>query len=202
MRPRPHTAAGAARNLLAPTPPPGEYGAMRVNVFVPGWVLVEDMWVVTVGDALDCWLTFEEAGRWAVPLERLHRVEGIAASLPGWPGRERDRYPVRIDVGGAALYWDAPTDVQGRVGPVGHVEFNNVDAPEGFPQTRGIVRAVRMEWRDYVSDNGVEWVPADDRAQYGRVEASTVPFGDDQPPMRGRRTVWTGVLLDLEVGGG
>ena len=58
------------------------------------------------------------------------------------------RHPTIVDSDGAAIYWDAPRPVAGPVDVTGVVSANNVDAPDGFPMTAGVVTRVRMSRQD------------------------------------------------------
>lgn len=106
----------------------------------------------------------------------------------------------RIDVSPAALYWDAPEPVQGDVQLVGVVRRNTVDAPAGFPVSRGTVRRVRMERRDFGQTTPRTWEPVNAKAGYEDVAASYLPVNDLRPETS-IVTTWTGVLLDVEMVG-
>ncbi len=45
------------------------------------------------------------------------------------------------------MYWDAPERVTGAIEVPGTISTSNVDAPEGLPETSGVLRRVRMVWR-------------------------------------------------------
>jgi hypothetical protein len=175
-----------------------------LTVWVAHWQLDEDRWVVAVGDEISFWLTFEESERWPGPAEQSHVIRGVARPLPRWPGAELGRHPVQLEVGGVALYWDAPGPVAGVVEVAGSVSSNTVDTPDGFPMARGVARRVRMEWREFVHDGQRRWSYADGEARYEQVEASYFPIqeaetGDPDVPPGARKTQWTGVLVDLEI---
>jgi hypothetical protein len=117
---------------------------VTTKVQIADWVIEEDHLVVRVGDELSSWLTFEEAEGPTGPEDPIQVVRGTAHRLPSWPGETFARHAVRIDLeGGGALYWDAPEPVEGPVEVTGTVSTNNIDAPDGFPETRGVVRRVR-----------------------------------------------------------
>jgi hypothetical protein len=151
-----------------------------LTVWVPFWELEEDDRVLSVGDELSSWLEFHEADRFA-PAERVGAVHGVAHVLPRWPGAEAGRHPTRIDLDGGVLYWDAPDAVEGPLDLAGTVSSNNVDAPDGFAETSGVMRRVRMEWRNKSAEYRYEEVPA-----------SSLPAESG--------ITWTGVLIDLEIG--
>ena len=145
---------------------------MVLSVWVAEWILDEDRRTVRVDDALTEWLTFIEVERLPhVPAGQLQTLRGVARDLPRWPGTEDGRHPVSISVDGATLYWDAPRPVDGSVEITGVVFLNNIDAPDGFPVTRGVIRRVRME----------------------RQAPGTAPDGTPLPALR-----WSGCLVDLE----
>ena len=123
---------------------------MIVRLWIPDWQLEDDRRVLTVGDRFSTWLTFDESERFDGPAERVQEIRGVARPLPTWPGAERDRHPVQIHVDGGDLYWDAPEPVEGAVEIAGSVSSNNVDAPDGFPTSSGVVRRIRMEWHELV----------------------------------------------------
>ena len=87
----------------------------------------------------------------------------------------------RIDVGPAALYWDAPEPVQGDVQLVGVVRRNTVDAPAGLPVSRSTVRRVRMDRRDFGQTAARTWEPVNAKAGYEDVAASYLPVNDLRP---------------------
>lgn len=153
---------------------------MVVTVRVPSWEIEGDGRVFAVGHEISSWLTFDEdgSGRDAADVQL---VEGIAVPLPSWPAAELSRHPVRIDLDGAALYWDAPRPVEGPLRVSGTISTNTMDAPDGFPVTVGVVRRVRMEWRDYVAGPDGSWVGGPE-STYEEVAVTYVP-----PPRPGRR---------------
>ena len=127
------------------------------------------------GDREQFWLTFEEAERRAPATEQVNLIAGVAFPLPTWPGAELGRHPVRIDVDGGALYWDAPEQVSGPIEVAGTVSTNNVDAPEGFPETSGVVRRVRMVWADSVIDPQGVWRGTGEGIRYEEVTSTYFP---------------------------
>jgi hypothetical protein len=159
---------------------------MRLTVWVPDWQLEEDQRVLSVGEELSSWLTFEEGERVPGAPERLQVVRGVARPLPSWPGAELHRHPVRVDVAGGALYWDAPAPVDGPFEILGSVSTCVTDAPDGFPTTRLVIRAARMLSRR----RGVH---------EGGLFLSGAPAPRAVPGAA--RTDWSGVLLDVEAVG-
>jgi hypothetical protein len=154
---------------------------MLLTVEVPPWELEENGRVLSVGDNAELWLTFEEAERRAPATERVNLVRGVAVPLPTWPGGEFGRHPVRIDVDGGALYWDAPERVIGPIAVAGTISTNNVDAPEGFPATSGVLRGVRMVWSDFViSPQGV-WLSTGEGTRYEEVRSTYFPVREPVP---------------------
>jgi hypothetical protein len=142
---------------------------------VSDWELEESGRVLSVGDQEQFWLTFEDAERRAPATERVNLIRGLAVPFPTWPGAEFGRHPVRIDVEGGALYWDAPERVTGPIEVAGTIGTNNVDAPKGFPQTTGVVRRVRMVWSDFViSPEGV-WRGTGQGTRYEEVTSTYFP---------------------------
>jgi len=174
---------------------------MLLTVWVAEWVLDEDRRTLRVGDALAEWLTVTEFERLAhVPPEQLQTIRGVARAIPPWPGTEGGHHPVSITVAGATLYWDAPRPVDGSVELTGVVSLNNIDAPDGFPVTRGVIRRVRMEWQATGTAPGVT-------PRYEDVPVSYLPDYDSGPPvgLPGTSTAtslralrWSGCLVDLE----
>ena len=147
---------------------------MLLTVEVPEWELEESGRVLSVGDQAQFWLTFEEAGR-RPATERVSVIRGVAVPLPTWPGAEFGRHPVRIDVEGGALYWDAPEQVTGPIDVAGTISTNNVDAPEGFPETSGVVRRVRMVWADFVIGPEGVWLSTGEGTRYEEVTSTYFP---------------------------
>jgi hypothetical protein len=148
---------------------------MLLTVRVPEWELEESGRVLSVGDQEQFWLTFEEAEGRAPATERINLIRGVAVPLPTWPGAEFGRNPVRIDVEGGALYWDAPEPVTGSIEVAGTISTNDVDAPEGFPETSGVLRRVLMVWADFViSPEGV-WLSTGEGTRYEEVTSTYFP---------------------------
>lgn len=179
---------------------------MILVVHVPEWVMDEDRRVVAVGDPFLSWLTMDEAERDFVPSQSVSRVKGQARLLPDWPGAEDQRFPVQVDLGAAALYWDAPAPIEGPIDMCGVIRHNNVDAPDGFPETRGVVRRVRMEWRTFDGDGQGEFEVTNEPAHYEDVDSSSLPGWPDSlpgwPDMNGTETMatlWTGLLVDIDI---
>jgi hypothetical protein len=79
-----------------------------LTVRVPAWELEEDGRVLSVGDTVSSWLTFEESRVTQLLGDSVQVIRGTARRLPRWPGATGARHPVRLDVAAAALYWDAP----------------------------------------------------------------------------------------------
>jgi hypothetical protein len=147
---------------------------------------------------------FGEADRASLPAERVGSIRGVARLLPSWPGAGAGRYPVQIDVERGALYWDAPEKVEGVVEIAGQVSSNDIDAPDGFPATTGVVRRILMEWREFVEFKSRSWRNEGGRARYEKVPATYFPVGDHEPTgaaLGATKTVWTGVLIELETTG-
>ena len=148
---------------------------MLLTVEVSEWELEESGRVLSVGSQEQFWLTFEEAGRRAPATERVTMIRGVAVPLTTWPGAELGRHPVRIDVEGGALYWDAPEQVSGPVEVAGSISTNTIDAPEGFPETSGVVRRVRMVWVDLVIGPDGAWRRAGRASRYEEVTSTYFP---------------------------
>ena len=73
------------------------------------------------------------------------------------------------------LYWEAPDPVEGPVEVIGMVGTNNIDAPDGFPETTGVVRRIRMEWRDYLMGSDKSWREVSGGLRYEEVPATYFP---------------------------
>jgi hypothetical protein len=150
---------------------------MLLTVRVPEWEFEEDGRILSVGDEERFWLAFQEVERWAPPAEQVNVILGVALPLPTWPGAEFGRYPVQINVDGGALYWDAPGPVAGLVEVAGAVSTNNVDVPDDFPETTGVLRRVRMEWQDFVmSPSG--WRSKGEGTRYEEVATTYSPASE------------------------
>jgi hypothetical protein len=147
-------------------------------VRVPSWEIEGDHRVFAVGQETSSWLTFDEdgAGRGAAHAQS---IDGIARPLPSWPGAVLGGHPVRIDVGGAALYWDAPSPVEAALQVFGPISTNTQDAPDGFPETVGVVRRVRMAWRDDEAGPDGSWITGA-QVTYEDVASTYIP----DPPVR------------------
>lgn len=168
-------------------------------VHVPEWVMDEDRRVVAVGDPFRSWLTMDEEERDFVPSESVSRIKGRSRLLPNWPGAEYQRFPVRVDLGAAALYWDAPAPVEGPIDIRGVIRQNNIDAPNGFPETVGVVRRVRMEWRTFDGDGDGGFEVTNDPAHYEDVRISSLPERHEPGSRETMATLWTGLLLDIDI---
>ena len=185
---------------------PCQHDDMLLTVEVPRWQLEESGRVLSIGDHVKSWLTFEEAQRRAPEAGRYNLIHGCAVPLGPWPGAEFGRHPTRIDVEGGALYWDAPQRVAGRLDVAGTISTNNVDAPEGFPETSGVVRRVRMVWSDFNKSpkEGV-WLSAGEEPSYEDARSTYIPEAEAKPhtPLLAgsRKTRWTAALIDLDTGG-
>lgn len=171
---------------------------MIVVVRIPEWVLDEDRAVVRVGDRFDDWLTFTEQDRHAMRPEQLQPLCVEASPLPRWSGAEIHRHPVRLDIGGAVAYWDAPAPEAGTVEVTGSLELNRIDAPDNFRTTVGIIRRVRMEWQQYHHLGGGDWEVSGEPADYENLDSSYLPSASQSSP-RGNRPSWTAVLVDVEI---
>lgn len=221
-----------------------EYVSVIFRVWIPAWQLEEETRALRVGDELSSWLTFREAAEVSPPAEAVHVVEGTARPLPDWPGATLGRHPLQIDVAGGALYWDAPEPIEGAVAVAGIVCTNNVDAPDGFPETTGVVRRIRMEWHDFVMGANGSWRSERTASRYEEVPATYFPAAEAEdvdpeveaelarrareaydrevsqgrlrrgdrltvalpahrpaPPPGTNEARWTGVLIDLDIGG-
>jgi hypothetical protein len=169
-----------------------------LTVHIPAWHLEEDGDVITVGDHLSTWLEFHENTRWDQPPDQQHRLTGLARALPAWLGAESGRHPTIIGTDEATIYWDAPEPTSGPVEVTGVVSANNVDAPDGFPTTAGVVTRVRMEWQHYQSGDNNDWYPVPGTARYEDLTSSYLPI-EPAGHADTTRVVWTRVLVDLEV---
>ena len=134
------------------------------------------------------WLTFTESGRWSMPQVAVQVVRGRASPVSSWPGAELGRYPTRIDVGGAALYWDAPESEDGEVSIEGLVRLNRIDAPPRFPNSVGRVQQI--------------WTARSEPSAAGGFEDHTglPPLG--QVWHAGSELMnagWAGAILDVEL---
>ena len=151
---------------------------MLLTVRVPEWELEEDGRILSVGDEGRFWLTFQEVERWAPPAEQVNVIHGVAVPLSTWPGAESERHPVQINLDGGALYWDAPEPVTGPVEVAGTVGTNTVDAPDGFPETFGVLRRVRMEWQDFVMSPSGSWRSKSEGPRYEDVASTYFPVSE------------------------
>lgn len=106
---------------------------------------------------------------------------------------------MRVDLGAAVLYWDAPTPVEGPIDIRGVIRHNNVDAPNGFPETVGVVSRVRMEWRTFNGDGFGGFEVTKEPAQYEKVDTSYLPNWPDMDGTEPMVTLWTGLLLDIDI---
>lgn len=151
---------------------------MLLTVLVSDWELEESGRILSVGDRDRFWLTFAEVGRGARAPEPVSAIRGVAVPLPDRPGAELGRHPVRIDLDAGALYWDAPEPVTGAIDVVGTISTNDVDVPEGFPETSGVVRRLRMVWQDFVFSPGGVWRSTGDGSRYDEVTSTYFPASD------------------------
>jgi hypothetical protein len=152
-----------------------EDGAVLLSVRIPEWELESDGRILRVGDEVRFWLTFQEFERSTPPAEQVSVIQGVALPLPRWPGAEFGRHPVQINIDGGTLYWDAPEPVAGPVEVAGSVGTNNVDAPDGFPETAGVLRRVRMEWQDLVMNPDGGWRGKGAGTRYEEVPTTYFP---------------------------
>jgi hypothetical protein len=108
-------------------------------------------------------------------------IRGVAVPLPAWPGAELGHHPVRIDVDGGVLYWDAPEPVSGPLEVTGTVSSNTVDAPDGFPETTGVIRELRMVWHDVVVGPDGSWAGTSQGPRYEEVASTYLPPYEPEP---------------------
>jgi hypothetical protein len=178
-----------------------------LTVRVSDWELESSARVLNVDDEHRCWLTFQEVEPSASSEAGIAVIRGVAVALPTWPGQEFGRHPVRIDVDNGAFYWDAPEPVTGEVEVRGTVSTNDVDAPDGFPETTGVIRRLRMVWHDVVMGPQGKWIWTSEGPRHEEVASTYLPAHERWPPVRTPRetapdtkeTWWTGVLMDLET---
>jgi hypothetical protein len=135
-----------------------------------------------VGDAFSSWLTFQAADPTSPSAQDVQVVRGSARTLPNWPGEGFLVHPVQIDLAGAALYWEAPDPVEGPVEVIGTVCSNSIDAPDDFPRTTGVVRRIRMEWRDYVMGSNESWREVSGGPRYEEVPTTYFPRHEIEEP--------------------
>jgi hypothetical protein len=138
------------------------------------WQLEEDSRVIAVGDEVSFSLVLEEVAA-ETSDAGVETVRGNARALPSWPSAQGGRHPVRIDVGGGAVYFGAPTPIEGPVEVVGRVVSDDVDWPEATPATRGVVRRVRMEWSERVQYAPGTWGGTSTPPRYEDVPATYLP---------------------------
>jgi hypothetical protein len=164
----------------------GRLGCEDVDVIwtvrVAAWELEENGRVLTVGDEVSSWLTFHEADAMSASAQDVQTIRGRARPLPTWPGGGFGAHPVQIDLAAGALYWDAPDQVEGAVEVVGTVCTNNIDAPDGFPETTGVVRRTRMDWRDYVMGSDKSWRGVSGGPRYEEVPETYFPPVEIEAP--------------------
>jgi hypothetical protein len=146
-----------------------------VKVLVEEWELEESGRVLSVGDEVSFWLTFQEADGVEVSAEEVQTIQGVARPLPTWAGGKSGRHPVHIDIAGGALYWDAPAPFEGAVEVAGRISSNIVDAPDGFPETRGVVRRLRMVWHEYANGPDGMWTHERGGPRYEEVSSTYLP---------------------------
>lgn len=148
---------------------------MLLTVEVSAWELEDAGRVLSVGDPVQFWLTFEQAKGRSHVGERVSVIRGVAVPLPTWHGAGFERHPLRIDVEGGALYWDAPERITGPIQVVGTIRTNNVDAPEGFPETSGVVRRLWMVWDDLALGPEGVWRSDPEGTRYEEVTSTYFP---------------------------
>ena len=153
-----------------------------LTVRVPAWELEENRRILAVGDEVSSWLTFQEADEDSAPAKEVQVIRGTARRVPTWPGGVRGQHPRQIDLAGATLYWDAPEPVTGAVELVGSVCTNSLDAPDGFPETTGAVRRLRMEWQDYIMGEDKSWHVVRDGVRYEEVSETYFPPAETAAP--------------------
>jgi hypothetical protein len=152
-----------------------------LSVRLPEWELHESGRILGVGEEHAFWLTFREVEGASTSADAVNLVHGVAVPLPDWPGAELGRHPVRIDIDGGALYRDAPEPIIGRVEVAGTVTTNDVDAPEGFPETACVLRRLRMEWQDFVISPQGRWTSAGEGTRYEEVTSTQLPADEHEP---------------------
>lgn len=152
-----------------------EYVGVILTVRVPTWELEESHRVLGVGDEVSSWLTFYETDRTSALAEDVQVISGKVRPLPNWPDAGLGLRPVQIDLAGGALYWEATDPAEGVVEVVGTVYTNNLDAPDGFPQTTGVVRRIRMEWQDVELGQDGSWHRVADGLHYEEVSQTYFP---------------------------
>ena len=92
----------------------------------------------------------------------------------------------------------------------GVVSLNNIDAPDGFPATRGVIRRVRMEWQATGTGTDGQRVSLPGAAShYEEVPVGYLPGYDDGPgpgfprapaAISAQALRWSGCLVDLDTG--
>jgi hypothetical protein len=153
-----------------------------ITVWIQEFRLDEDRRVLTVGDDVSFWLYLEEAARSTLPAERVQTIRGVAQPLPIGPGDEPGRHLVQVSVGDGVLYWSAPGPVEGPVEIAGSVYADDPEDPDDMAATRGVIRRIRMERRDFVQHRPRQWRLADARARYEDVSASYFPYDAESDP--------------------
>jgi hypothetical protein len=148
---------------------------MLLTVRVSDWELAESGRILSVGDREQFWLTFEDVTPSAPVTEQVNVIRGVAVPLPSWPGAEPGRHPIQIDLAGGALYWAAAKRVSGPIEVAGTISSNDLDAPEGFPETSGVVRRVRMVWDDFVMSADGVWRSAGHGTRFEEVASTYIP---------------------------
>lgn len=177
---------------------------MQLTVHCAEWVLEDDGRQLAIGQELAERLVLSVDTGWHWPAETITQLSGVVSPLPRWRGLTLDHHPLRLDVGGAALYWESPVPVGAGVRTVTGVPVLDTHrVPDSWPLTRGRITRLRTEHRWYVEDapGSRSWVPESAEARY--VDVAEVgpwePDGPAGPWLGGRRESWTGVLVDVDV---
>lgn len=172
-----------------------------LTVHVSGWEVECCLEPPEVGATVDWTLSFTD-GTDAVDAEQLVTLAATATPLDDWEGATLGRSPVRLDVGHAALHWEASAPVSGACTLVGSVYLaHHGEAPEDFPETRGVVRRLRLagtlyEERPPGSRSWTYVLPRD--VTHRDVERSPEWFTDDLR-VGTRARLENALLVDLEV---
>ena len=173
---------------------------MRLPVFVASWQIECCADPVSVGDQVDWGLVFVE--RTEPEAARAETLVELDLHAEPWPGGTEclGKYAVTLRTGALTMYWDAPRDVTRVKRLRGEVhEDHHGDFPPGHPTSRGLVRRIRVEERDYEKDPETQdSVLILKPTRYRDVTTSPKWFRDSDSDQRVR---WaeTGILVDLEV---
>ncbi len=88
--------------------------------------------------------------------------------------------------------------VEGLVDIRGVIRNNNADAPNGFPETPGVVRPLRMEWRTFNDDGQRESEVRNEPAHYEDVKISYLPNRPDMDHTEAKAR-YGRVLVDIDI---